>query len=296
MSSVILATTMWADVSPANGSAREAELKNTGEFWGDMIRAGSVVYRHTDDYNSAIRIISHILGKQSTTVLELQRELVDERISLGNTKAGREVARDILKKKESYELKFKQMKAEMEEALAQRDKELAEEIAKEQEAFHAKIDAAEQDRKDLQVQMKELIREREILYVGDLAKLVKKIERALVFAQKREQEFEKQQLPIQGKSDGEIAGQGGVEITEIREKNLEQLRLLQGCLSTLAEQRIEWEEQMPSLRQARDEMVRTLALQRQIDRTLYEAAGGAISGLIGIGLSTVAMVSACVVM
>lgn len=62
-----------------NGSSREAELKSTGEFWGGMIRAGSEVYRFGDDYESAMKIVSNILKKQSTTVLDLQKDLVHER-------------------------------------------------------------------------------------------------------------------------------------------------------------------------------------------------------------------------
>jgi hypothetical protein len=43
MSSVVLATTMWKNVSTVDGNAREAELKNTAEFWGDMTKEQSVL-------------------------------------------------------------------------------------------------------------------------------------------------------------------------------------------------------------------------------------------------------------
>ena len=130
MSSVVLATTMWKNVSTADGNAREAELKNTAEFWGDMIKEQSAVYRHTDDYHSAMNIISHILNKNSTTVLGLQKELVDERKALDDTEAGREVERDMIKQRELYERRLLETREEMKEAIAQKDKKLIEQIRK----------------------------------------------------------------------------------------------------------------------------------------------------------------------
>ena len=168
MSSVVLATTMWTNASTVIGNNCESESKSTAEFWGDMIDAGSEVYRHTDDYHSAMNIISHILNKHSTTVLGLQKELVGEKKALGDTEAGREVERDMLKQRELYEQRLLETR-EMKEAIVQKAKKLIEQRAKEQEAFQVKIHAAEQGRKGMQVKMEELIREKEAQRAGDMA-------------------------------------------------------------------------------------------------------------------------------
>jgi len=139
MSSVVLATTMWANVSHADGNTREAELKSTAEFWGDMIREGSEIYRHMDNYHSAMNIISHLLNKGTTTILGLQKEMVDEKKTLDATETGREVGRDMIKQREIYERKLLETREEMKEAIAQKDKILIGQIAKEQEEFQAKL-------------------------------------------------------------------------------------------------------------------------------------------------------------
>lgn len=46
LSNVILATTMWEQVTEDVGVAREKELMSTPDFWGWMVGKGSQVYRH----------------------------------------------------------------------------------------------------------------------------------------------------------------------------------------------------------------------------------------------------------
>ena len=60
--------------------------------------------------------------------------------------------RDMGKKMEMYERRRLQKREEMEVAIAQKNKKVAEQLAKEQKAFRVKIDAAEQA--DLQVKWK----------------------------------------------------------------------------------------------------------------------------------------------
>ena len=91
MSSMFLATTMWDQVSIEDGSTREADLKDTAEFWGDMVKEGSAMYRHTRDFHSAMNIILYLINRHSTTILELQKEMVDQKKSLDDTNAGREL-------------------------------------------------------------------------------------------------------------------------------------------------------------------------------------------------------------
>ena len=89
MSSIIMATTMWDLVSASDGDGREAKFKTTTGFWGHMIREGSRVMRHTNDRNSALRIIDNLLGRNTTVVLDLQKEMLNEVKLLENTATGR---------------------------------------------------------------------------------------------------------------------------------------------------------------------------------------------------------------
>lgn len=88
LGNVILATTQWSRVSEKDMAAaigREQELRD--KYWREMLDADSMTTRFTGDKASAEGIVAQLLGKQHV-VLRLQRELVDEKKSLGKTGAG----------------------------------------------------------------------------------------------------------------------------------------------------------------------------------------------------------------
>ncbi len=170
LSSVVMATTMWENESPEVGHQREADLKMTAEWWGGMIGQGSQVMRHSNDHNSAINIISSLVNRNTTTVLGLQKEMVDEKKSLQDTEAGREVESELAKERQRFERQLEDTRKEMEEAIANNDKKHMEEIAKEERKFEAKIKAIEKGRKELRTNMEKLIAERERMHKEELAK------------------------------------------------------------------------------------------------------------------------------
>jgi hypothetical protein len=154
LSSIVLATTMWSSATPQEGAIREAELRDTAEFWGDMLREGSTMYRHTDGAHSAMNIISHLINKRTTAILGLQKEMVDLKRPLDDTKAGREVEGDMIKQREMFECKLNGAQDKMAEALAKNDQKLVQEIIKEQEAAQKKIDAVQKGREELRTTWK----------------------------------------------------------------------------------------------------------------------------------------------
>jgi hypothetical protein len=190
MSSTVLATTMWANVTVDEGDIRETDLKDTAEFWGDMIREGSTTYRHTGDHHSAMNIISHLLNKHTTTVLGLQIEMVDQKKSLDDTEAGREVESEMLKERQLFERRLESTKAEMEEAIARNDKKHIEEIAKEQESFRSRIDSIQKGREELKISMEKLILEKELQHKKELAEIDKKLKERQAETEKSIKDFE----------------------------------------------------------------------------------------------------------
>ena len=54
LSHVILGTTMWDIVTPEQGAARERELPSEGKFWGDRVRAGSMVRKYDNTTRGAM--------------------------------------------------------------------------------------------------------------------------------------------------------------------------------------------------------------------------------------------------
>ena len=97
---VVLATTMWGNLngpglSYDKGVKREQDLLKTKEWWGLMHSRGSKVYQYTDNKESAMSIISYLIELRTKVVLDIQREMVDERKTLEDTSAGQEIEREI---------------------------------------------------------------------------------------------------------------------------------------------------------------------------------------------------------
>lgn len=85
LKNVLLVTSRWSDVDEETGSQREGELREN--FWAYMLNKGSNMSRFHGDRGSAVVLLSQLLAKDST-VLDLQRQLVDERMELKDTTAG----------------------------------------------------------------------------------------------------------------------------------------------------------------------------------------------------------------
>jgi hypothetical protein len=83
---VVLATTMWSDVTPNVGISREAELRQV--YWKSMLALGSATARFKNNFESAWEIVDSLIKKTSGDPLLLQEELVDLNRRLSETKAG----------------------------------------------------------------------------------------------------------------------------------------------------------------------------------------------------------------
>lgn len=109
---VILATTMWDNISVAEGEIRESQLKK--EFWRDMILMGSTVARVPNDPIDAIKLVERFLDKE-TMVLRLQQELSGGK-TLIQTEAGAVIHEDIERLLLQYANDLEAAKKEMREA------------------------------------------------------------------------------------------------------------------------------------------------------------------------------------
>ncbi|KAF8891139.1 hypothetical protein CPB84DRAFT_1784511 [Gymnopilus junonius] len=89
---IVLVTTMWDEIqSTEEGAAREAVFKRT--LWADMIQKGASVTRFLGTSNDAWQVIEKVLkaSQQEQVVLHLQRELVDGKKRLRETKAAQAI-------------------------------------------------------------------------------------------------------------------------------------------------------------------------------------------------------------
>jgi hypothetical protein len=83
---IVLVTTMWDEVAPEDGEAREQQLRD--KYWKHMLTLGSRMERFRYTQESARHVISKF-GPETSRPLLMQREMVDELKPLSETTAGR---------------------------------------------------------------------------------------------------------------------------------------------------------------------------------------------------------------
>ena len=118
LKNVVLVTNMWDEVSHGVGEARERELAST--FLKPALDKGAQMVRHHNTEQSAHDVIRRIMNNHPV-VLQIQRELVDERKDVTNTAAGEVIDRELKEAARKHEAELK--KAEEEKARALREKE-----------------------------------------------------------------------------------------------------------------------------------------------------------------------------
>jgi hypothetical protein len=158
--SVALVTTFWEDVIPKVGENREAELKTTEEFYGAMLRRGSVMLRHENSENSARSVISYLVNRGTTTVLHIQRELDDGK-QLDETAAGAALEKDMVEQRALFNKRLEESAKMMQDALNANDQRRAAELAEQQREFKRRMDDAQRSRDELRVNMEKLFQEKE---------------------------------------------------------------------------------------------------------------------------------------
>lgn len=161
LSSVVLATNMWSKVSEEVGKRREEQLKKDKDMWADMISQGSVVLRHDDTPESAMKIIDFILNQRRTTVLSLQRQMSEEGMELEETDAGREYRRDLQSQIQGLEKTIGEMRGAIQIAKETGDEQRRQKLQDLMEGYEKKREETERKSKAKIFQMEEILRKKE---------------------------------------------------------------------------------------------------------------------------------------
>lgn len=159
LKNVILTTTMWDLVNPEEGEARENQLRSTPEFWGWMIEKGSSTFRYLNTTKSARETIQSLLPRPRI-VLDIQQQMVKEGQDLDRTNAGKELESSFKFEKEQLERMIADLRAEMHEAIRERDVESQQAIREAQSEVSASITRLERERERLKIDMEKMHEER----------------------------------------------------------------------------------------------------------------------------------------
>jgi hypothetical protein len=120
LSNVILVTNMWEQISPEIGKARENEFVNRQDYWSFMVSQGSQVLRHHNTKESAKRLIDIYASRVSVIspkALQLQVDMIDNDLLLGQTGAGRAVGAGLTREMEQLQLRLQSTKEILQKAI-----------------------------------------------------------------------------------------------------------------------------------------------------------------------------------
>ena len=192
MKSVALVSTMWSN-NPSDMEERRHDLLLTmEEYWKGMIDQGATTYRHTNDRQSAISILSPLL-KNNPIVLELQHEMVDQGKQLSSTKAGIEVDAGITLQRELLQRQIEQTRDVMTKALAAKDQEWVDQLAADQEKFERQVKDTKSAQAEMKLNMEEIFAEKEQQYKESIEEINEKLRKTQETQSKREAQYEKDQ-------------------------------------------------------------------------------------------------------
>ena len=148
LKNVVIVTNMWGGVEPEVGYAREAELMREDIFFKPALENGARMVRHTNTVPSAEAIIRHFFDNQPLP-LQIQRELIDERMDIVETGAGRELNRELNAQIRKHQEEVRAIAEEMEIAKNDKDEEARHELAIETKRMYEEIERFENEARRL---------------------------------------------------------------------------------------------------------------------------------------------------
>ncbi|KAK0823568.1 hypothetical protein LTS02_018416, partial [Friedmanniomyces endolithicus] len=108
-----------------------------------------------------MNIVTYILDQRKTTVLQIQRQMVDEGKTLDETSAGQELERELIKQRKLFERRLQEAQDDMKEAIEEGNRKSIEDAAAQQERFQNKLNEAIKGSDDLRVSMEELLQKKD---------------------------------------------------------------------------------------------------------------------------------------
>ncbi|KAH7114769.1 P-loop containing nucleoside triphosphate hydrolase protein [Dactylonectria estremocensis] len=170
--SLAIATTMWPKDPHLDEQQifndREHELQTNSRFFGTLIAQGASLFRHNESENG--NLIDEARSAKRI------RELVDQDMTLGETKAGRAVAGELYKARQEHESQIRDIKLALKGTMAKMDNEHAaqlQELGIETEAEMKKI---QREQKALNKSMQDLHKREKKVWEQKMEALEKKFQ------------------------------------------------------------------------------------------------------------------------
>ena len=137
---------MWGEVSRDVGESREGELSS--KFFKPVIDRGAKMFRHLNTAPSAQNIVRMVM-KNPPVTLQIQRELVDQRIGIIETMAGKTVNQELSDQFRRYQAELWDVRAEIKQALRRKDDETMRELEEVVKTLQKQMEEADKDSKGM---------------------------------------------------------------------------------------------------------------------------------------------------
>jgi len=128
LSNVFLTTTQWSSVNPAEAELRENKLRDRG-LWGGLISRGATLQRFHGTRESGLELI-HKLMLNRPERLEIQDQIVEKRMTLAETDAGKCLNKELIALVEKLKRELESMRKRHQEAMEAKDREVEEKLAR----------------------------------------------------------------------------------------------------------------------------------------------------------------------
>ena len=154
LKNVVIVTTMWGEVTPAKGAARETELATNKKFFKSAIDKQALLLRHDNTLSTAQSILHHIIYNRPR-VLRIQDEVVTQGMDISQTAAGEELGRELAKQTSKLKAEMKALQDQMNAAIMAKDQETKMEIEEERKRLRDQMMKAQMDTDKLLSNFKE---------------------------------------------------------------------------------------------------------------------------------------------
>lgn len=155
LSCVVLATTMWSKIDEATANDRKSKLSES--YWKSMVEQGSLIRRHDDTRESALKIVDKIIAQHSRITLSIQEQLVTEGLSVEDTDAGRELRGKVIEEQKKTAQRLQRAETDLKDALRQHDEEAAKELRERQRKYEIQIENKNTELESMKVKHEELM-------------------------------------------------------------------------------------------------------------------------------------------
>jgi rubrerythrin len=177
LGSVVLATTMWSLCPAEDAKRREEQLVHQNDLWQFLVGKGASVFRQDNGAVSGQKIIDHLVNRAQPVTLDIQREMVDQGLKLGDTGAGREVQEELEKLKEKHAKEMREIREDMEEAIKEKDEERQAELREYRTQVDRQMKEAAEQSRQLEASREQLRQEMKEQHAREIEQLRNEVNR-----------------------------------------------------------------------------------------------------------------------